>query len=179
MRRQSWLALVGIPSALVTVSVLVAMVMIRGAAPVVPVAVPAHADEVVPASPSATVSDSAGTRPMSGTERTRLRRQLVANLAGLRARVATCEAHAGKGESIQHGHRAQETILTLDIEVLDGQMHIVDTSVQVRGAASDAFVACAQSSLRGQLMRAPAAKAAGRLRMPLALGFRTDLATAE
>jgi hypothetical protein len=110
---------------------------------------------------------------MDGGERSRVRRQLVARLSELRSRIAGCGAQEPGGTSVQRGKRAQETVLTLEVAVLDGQMQVVDADVQTRGSASGAFVACAQSSLRGQVLPAPAAKAGGRIRMPLRLGFRT------
>lgn len=74
---------------------------------------------------------------------------------------------------MQDGKRAQETVLTLDVVILDAQMQVVDADVLTPGSASGAFIACAQSTLRGQVLPAPAAKPGARIRMPLRLGFRT------
>jgi hypothetical protein len=132
----------------------------------------AEAKQPLSSPPPAAVS----ARPIVGGERSRLRRQLVASLDDLRSRVGACSSHEGAGRSIQHGQRAQETVLTLEVEVLHGRMQVVDAAVQTQGSASGAFVSCAQRSLRGQIVRAPAAKAGGRMRMPLRLGFRTGTA---
>ena len=58
----------------------------------------------------------------------------------------------------------------LDVETFDSEVKIVDATVATRGAATDAFLACAQSILREQILFAPAAGPGDRLRIPLDLG---------
>ena len=72
------------------------------------------------------------------------------------------------GGGLRTGMRGR-TVLTLDVETLDGQLRIVDAALASPAAAGDWRVACAQRKLRGQLIPAPPAKAGSRMKVPFAL----------
>lgn len=91
-------------------------------------------------------------------------------------------ASRGDGESIQdpvpvgegqEGGGEYPTILMLEVETFDSQVKIVDAALAMRGSASDAFLACAQQVLRGQILFAPAAASGDHLRIPVDLSSPT------
>lgn len=92
-----------------------------------------------------------------------LRRQLNAGSSELRTSLAQC---ARPGEP-----QRRPAVLMLELENLDGSVRILDAAIQTKGDASDAFVACAQGTLRNQVIAAPAARPGSRSRLPLTLTF--------
>ena len=58
----------------------------------------------------------------------------------------------------------QPTSLTLEVETFDSQVKVIDAAVANRGAATDAFLTCARSILKGQILFAPAASTGDRLK---------------
>ena len=77
---------------------------------------------------------------------------------------------AGKGDEAGSEY---PTILMLEVETFDSQVKIVDAALAMRGSASDAFLACAQQVLRGQIVFAPAAANGDHLRIPVDLSSPT------
>ncbi len=84
------------------------------------------------------------------------RRQFVAAVDGLAARLASCP-----DRNVQRGFGASPlddqgmelfTALVLDVSIRDGKMEILDVSQQSNGSVSAAFVACAQKTLRGEVI---------------------------
>jgi hypothetical protein len=74
------------------------------------------------------------------------------------------------GGTDKRGARELPTIMMLDVETYDSQVKIVDAALAMHGSASDAFVACAQQILRGQIILVPAAATGQRLQIPVDLG---------
>jgi hypothetical protein len=62
------------------------------------------------------------------------------------------------------------TLFMLDVETLDSQVKVVNATLAMRGGASEAYVACAEQVLRGQILFVQAAVPGERMRIPLDLG---------
>lgn len=194
MRRAVVLSPLLAPLLLGSVAVLVGVVGGAGSA-LVRQGAPAAAAPVTPATTPSTgrLPDAPSTanpssmpiaaRPAGATRHKRktpahllLQRQVVASLAELRSRVARCDDRdtpRASDASRANGDAAPvETVLVLEIELLDGQIQIVDAPVQTAGSASSAFLTCARSALRGQILPARGVKAGERIRLLLGLGIR-------
>ena len=87
-------------------------------------------------------------------------------------------ASGGKGRNVPPPIAAGEdadgatqlpTIMMLEVETYESQVKIVDAALAMPGSASEAFVACAQSVLRGQIFVVPAATPGEHLRIPVDL----------
>lgn len=145
-----------------------------------PAAPPAGAGAAGGPATAATASRPQGSAqapaPSSDPALGRLRPHLTAGLGRLQASVARCSEEApaagsgspSAGGGLRTGMRGR-TVLTLDVETLDGQLRIVDAALASPAAAGDWRVACAQRKLRGQLIPAPPAKAGSRMKVPFAV----------
>jgi hypothetical protein len=100
-------------------------------------------------------------------------RQFAAAVDGLAARLANCPdryVHRGFGTSPVDQGGDQFTMLVLDVAMHDGKMEIIDVSPESNGSVSAALVACAQKTLRAQVVPAPAAREASRTQYAIFLG---------
>jgi hypothetical protein len=102
------------------------------------------------------------------------RRQFVAAVNGLGARLASCpdrQVQQGVGTSpFDDQGIGQFTVLVLDVSTHDGKMEVVDVSQQSNGSLSAAFVSCAQRMLRGEVVPAPSGREAERTQYAIFLG---------
>jgi hypothetical protein len=76
------------------------------------------------------------------------RREVIAGLADLQARVARCAPAAG----------LSPTSFMLSVESVEGGVRIVEAQPEPRGSASEAEVTCARAALRGHVIPAPSAE---------------------
>jgi len=143
-----------------------------------PAAAPASAPAPVApklASPSAGPSQIPHrmTRKTSRVMRHVFSSQLTSGLSGLRAHLEKCPdrpAHGGFGGNGTYVPGVEEmTLLMLEVEMLDGRVKIVDAPLAMPGSTSDAFAACVQQTLRGQVIAVPAAAAGDRARIAFPL----------
>jgi hypothetical protein len=90
------------------------------------------------------------------------RRQFVAAVDGLGARLANCpdrDIQRGFGKSPLEGELTDQlTMLVLEVAMHGGTMEVVDVSQQSNGSLSAAFVTCAQKMLRGEVVPAPSGR---------------------
>ena len=102
------------------------------------------------------------------------RRQFVAAVNGLAARVESCpnpHGQRGGGTSpLDDQVLEQFTVLVLDVSTHDGKMEVLDVSPQSNGSLSAAFVACAQKMLRGEAVPAPSGREASHTQYAIFLG---------
>jgi len=102
-----------------------------------------------------------------------LRRELNAGLTDSTSRLASCPDSAGEEISeVEDGERfvvRRPPALLLEVATRDGAVEILDVR-ENQGRASEAFVACARSVLRGRVVQAESAKAGDRIRIPFQLG---------
>ena len=102
-----------------------------------------------------------------------LRRELNAGLTDSRSRLASCPDSAGEEISgVEDGERfvvRRPPALLLEVATRDGAVEILDVR-ENQGRASEAFLACARSVLRGRVVHAESAKAGDRMRIPFQLG---------
>jgi hypothetical protein len=96
-------------------------------------------------------------------------------MAKLQMSVAQCADEAPAAESRppsaggpRTGTRGR-TVLTLELEKLDGQLRIADAHLGNGEAAGDWRVECAQRKLRGQVIPAPVSRGGDRMRVPFVL----------
>jgi hypothetical protein len=61
------------------------------------------------------------------------------------------------------------TLFMLDVETLDSQVKVVNATLAMRGGASEAYVACAEQVLRGQILFVQASVPGERMRIPFDL----------
>ncbi len=62
------------------------------------------------------------------------------------------------------------TLFMLEVETLDSQVKVVNATLAMRGGASEAYVACAEQVLRGQILFVQASVPGERMRIPFDLG---------
>ena len=102
------------------------------------------------------------------------RRQFVAAVDGLAARLASCpDRHIQRGfgtSPLDDQVTEQFTMLVLDVSMHDGTMEVLDVSQQSNGSVSADFVACARKMLRGEVIPAPSARDANRTQYAIFLG---------
>jgi hypothetical protein len=82
------------------------------------------------------------------------RRQIIAGLAELQARVAQCTP---PGQSRPAAGLSQTSFM-LSVESVEGGVRIVDAQPESPGTASEAEVACARKALRGHVIPASSAE---------------------
>lgn len=146
-------------------------------APVPPAdARPAGGAQAEKASPTRPQGSAQAPEASSDPALARMRPHLTAGLGRLQASVARCSEEApaaGSGSPAPAGGPRTgmrgRTVLTLEVETLDGQLRIVDAALAGPAGAGDWRVACAQRKLRGQIIPAPSAKAGSRMKVPFAL----------
>jgi hypothetical protein len=83
------------------------------------------------------------------------RREMMAGLAELEARVGRCAP--GSAAASDTGSRRAASY-TLGLETVGGGIRIADVRLEARGSASDADVACATAALRDRVIPAPSAE---------------------
>ncbi len=82
-----------------------------------------------------------------------IRRDLIAGFAGFRRQVEECGAESAS--------------FVLALEAAAGAVRVQGARLEFKGSAPDAAVACAQSALRGKVIRAPGVDAGRRWEAPL------------
>ena len=115
--------------------------------------------------------------PMAGRVIHRaVRRALLA--APVQERLARCvDRDVGFGGGAAPGRipRGKPATLVLEMEMLEGEVRIVEASVREWGGASEQVVSCAQGVLRGQVAHAPTARPGQRVQMPFPLNPRGEV----
>jgi hypothetical protein len=113
------------------------------------------------------------TRKTSRVMRRVFNSQLTSGLSGLRAHLEKCPGRSAQGGFGGNGTYLpgveEMTLLMLEVEMLDGGVRIVDAPLAIPGSTSDAFAACVQQTLRGQVIAVPVAVAGERARIAFPL----------
>ncbi|HEU4384999.1 MAG TPA: hypothetical protein VFR85_16065 [Anaeromyxobacteraceae bacterium] len=196
MKRTLLIAALGIASLLGVSLTLVLFFTRSGSQPVPPAPAPAVAPPVAPPPATAppprappavakgtprltwsTPSRDPSAPPMAGRVIHRaVRRALLA--APVQNRLARCvDRDVGFGGGAAPGPipRGKPATLVLEMEMLEGEVRIVEARVREWGGASEQVVSCAQGVLRGQVARAPTAGPGQRVQMPFPLNPRSEV----
>jgi len=83
------------------------------------------------------------------------RRQIIAGLADLEARVAQCTPAADRSRPATG---LSQTSFMLSVESVDGGVRILEAQPETPGTASETEVACARKALRGHVIPASSAE---------------------
>jgi hypothetical protein len=142
----------------------------------------------IPASPEAATGvaqpDAAALLPEGSRQKAHVERRqqrsaappvdFFRELYALRAGIARCEG-ISQPSPPRAGSGKDQTVLLLDIEALDGEVRILEASVDRRGTASDDVVACARKQLEGRIVPASHATPGTRFKMKFPLWLPSEM----